>query len=194
MRTGSSAGLRSKLTSFVRRDRRKRLAAVIFMPLAVGKLPFRAPPPGAQLLGGRRSAEGTAVRKPATDTWRGSLRTTFEDISVSANAIPVASPYSPVICAPLTAGKHLKSKDFRCFCFSADSAHLFWASHIKFPADSSSEARMTPASLQEKCASGTRNSPIGPLINADSSKGCIPPDPSVGLPGCFPRDGLLTYD
>lgn len=115
MRTGSSAGLRSKLTSFVRRDRRKRLAAVIFMPLAVGKLPFRAPPPGAQLLGGRRSAEGTAVRKPATDTWRGSLRTTFEDISVSANAIPVASPYSPVICAPLTAGKRLKSKDFRCF-------------------------------------------------------------------------------
>ena len=69
MRTGSFAGLRSKLTSFVRRDRRKRLAAVIFMPLAVGKLPFRAPPPGAQLLGGRRSAEGTAVRRPATDTW-----------------------------------------------------------------------------------------------------------------------------
>ena len=176
--------MRSKLTSFVRRDRRKRLAAVIFMSQAVGKLPFRAPPPGAQLLGGRRSAEGTAVRKPATDTWRGSLRTTFEDISVSANAIPVASPYSPVICAPLSGA----------FCFSADSAHLFWASHIKFPADSSSEARMTPASLQEKCASGTRNSPIGPLINADSSKGCIPPDPSVGLPGCFPRDGLLTYD
>lgn len=33
-----------------------------------------------------------------------------------------------------------------------------------------------------------------PGANADSSKGCIPPDPSVGLPGCFPRDGLLTYD
>ncbi|ERK61306.1 hypothetical protein HMPREF1546_03123 [Oscillibacter sp. KLE 1745] len=85
------------------------------MPLAVGKLPFRAPPPGAQLLGGRRSAEGTAVRKPASDMWRVSLRTTFEDISVSANAIPVASPYSPVICAPFTVGKRLKSKDFRCF-------------------------------------------------------------------------------
>lgn len=186
--------MRYKLTSFVRRDRRKRLAAVIFMPLAVGKLPFRAPPPGAQLLGGRRSAEGTAVRKPATDTWQGSLRTTFEDISVSANAIPVASPYSPVICAPLTAGKHLKSKDFRCFLLlSGQCASVLGFAH-QFPADSSRKARMTPASLQEKCASGTRNSPIGPLINADSSKGCIPPDPSVGLPGCFPRDGLLTYD
>ena len=99
-RTGVLRRIEIQLTSFVRRDRRKRLAAVIFMPLAVAScLSVRRP------LGLSFWAEDALRREPPSGslppTRGGAVCVqTFEDISVSANAIPRCLSIQPCnLCA-----------------------------------------------------------------------------------------------